>query len=105
MLVKNIEIPESQLAEFCQRWQITELALFGSALREDFRPDSDIDVLIKLAPDHQWTLFDHVDMRDELEAIFGRKVDLVSKSALERSRNYIRRQNILNSAQVIYAVS
>jgi hypothetical protein len=105
MLVKNIEIPESQLAEFCQRWQITELALFGSALREDFRPDSDIDVLIQLAPDHQWTLFDHVDMRDELEAIFGRKVDLVSKSALERSRNYIRRQNILNSARVIYAVS
>ena len=105
MLVKNIKISEPQIAKFCQRWRITELALFGSALQENFRSDSDIDVLVKFIPNHQWTLFDHVDMQDELEAIFGRKVDLVSKSAIERSRNYIRRKNILNSAQVIYAVS
>lgn len=105
MLVKNIEISETKIANFCYRWRITELALFGSALREDFRPDSDIDVLVKFTPDHQWTLLDHVDMRDELEAIFGRKVDLVSKTAIERSRNYLRRKNILNSAQVIYEVS
>lgn len=105
MLVKNIEIPTDKIADFCQRWKIKEFALFGSVVREDFRPDSDIDVLVTFAPDAQWTLFDHVDMQDELEAIFGRKVDLVSKRGIERSRNYIRRKAILSSAEVIYAAS
>ena len=105
MVVKNIEIPIDKIADFCQRWKIIEFAFFGSVLRDDFPPDSDIDVLVKFAPDARWTLFNHVDMQDELEAIFGRKVDLVSKRGIERSRNYIRRKAILNSAKVIYAAS
>jgi hypothetical protein len=81
---------------------VTELALFGSVLREDFRPDSDIDMLIRFAPDARWTLFDFAQMRDELADIFGRDVDLVSWRAVEASKNYLRRRAILESAQVIY---
>ncbi len=102
MLIKNIKLPQEKITEFCQRWQIRELALFGSVLREDFNPDSDIDLLVTFAENHQWSLFDFVDMQDQLEEIFGRKVDLVSKHGIEKSRNYIRRENILNSAEIIY---
>ena len=105
MVVKNIEIPQDKVVNFCQRWKITEFALFGSVLRDDFHSDSDIDVLATFAPDAQWSLFDHVDMQDELEAIFGRKVDLVSRRGIEHSRNYIRRKAILSSAKVIYVAS
>lgn len=105
MFVKNIEIPVDQITKFCQRWKVKELALFGSVLREDFRPDSDIDILISFAPDNCWTLFDRVDMQDELTEIFGRKVDLVNKQGIERSRNYIRKDNILGSAKVIYEIT
>lgn len=105
MVVKNIEIPIDKIEDFCQRWKITEFAFFGSVLRDDFRPDSDIDVLVAFSPDARWTLFNHVDMQDELEVIFERKVDLVSKRGIERSRNYIRRKAILSSAEVIYAAS
>jgi len=105
MKVKNIAISRDKITDFCQRWKITEFAFFGLVLRDDFRPDSDIDVLVTFAPDAQWSLFDHVDMQDELEALFGRKVDLVSRRGIERSRNYIRRKSILGSAEVVYAVS
>ena len=105
MVVKNIEIPIDKIADFCQRWKITEFAFFGSVLRDDFRPDSDVDILVAFDPDAHRTLFDMVDMQDELEAMFGRKVDLVSKGGIERSRNYLRRKAILNSAQIIYAAS
>jgi predicted nucleotidyltransferase len=100
--VGHVEFPMDAIREFCQRWQISELALFGSALRDDFRPDSDIDLLVTFAPDAHWSLFDLVDMRDELTGIFGRNVDFVSREAIEKSYNHIRRRNILNSAQVIY---
>ena len=102
MIVRNIEIPTDKIADFCQRWKITEFAFFGSILREDFRLDSDIDILVTFASDAHRTLFDLVDMQNELEAIFGRKVDLVSRRGIEQSRNYLRRQAIINSAQVIY---
>ncbi|MCA1992226.1 MAG: nucleotidyltransferase family protein [Coleofasciculus sp. S288] len=105
MLVKNIEISEDQITDFCQRWNIIELALFGSVLRDDFRPDSDIDLLVNLAPDSHWTLSKMIRMQEELEALFGRKVDLVSKQTIETSRNYLRRKAILSSAKVIYASS
>jgi hypothetical protein len=105
MVVKNIEIPTDKIADFCQRWKITEFAFFGSVLRDDFRPDSDVDILVTFDPDAHRTLFDMVDMQDELEAMFGRKVDLFSKQGIERSRNYLRRKAILNSAQIIYAAS
>lgn len=102
-MIPNISLPQEALRTFCQRWQVTELALFGSVLRDDFRPDSDIDVLIRFAPDSHWTLLDFVTMGDELSEIFGRKVDLVSRRAVEASQNYYRRKAILESAQVIYA--
>jgi hypothetical protein len=100
---KNIHLPADKIADFCGRWQITEFALFGSVLRADFRPDSDIDVLVTFAPEADWSLFDHVDMQDELKMLFEREVDLVSRRGIERSRNYIRRKAILSSAEVVYA--
>ena len=94
---------QTQLAALCQQWQIVELAVFGSALRADFRPDSDIDVLINFHPGARHTLFDLVTLQAALEQLFERKVDLLERSAVEQSRNPIRRQAILQSAQVIYA--
>jgi predicted nucleotidyltransferase len=98
----RIKIPKTKIAEFCKRWNISEFALFGSALRPDFRPDSDVDVLVSFAPQAQVTLFDMVHMQDELKAIFGREVDLISKRGVESSRNYLRRKRILESAEVIH---
>jgi hypothetical protein len=91
------------IADYCARWKISEFAVFGSALRDDFGPDSDIDVLVTFSPDARWTLFDHVRMQDELASLLGRNVDLVSKRGIERSANYLRRKEILNSAEVLYA--
>ncbi len=99
----QLPFDEEWLGAWCQRWQVTELAFFGSVLRNDFRPDSDVDVLIGFSEDSQWSLLDHIAMEEELAAYFGRKVDLVSKRAVEASRNPIRRQHILGSAQVVYA--
>jgi uncharacterized protein len=93
-------IDPGQIADFCRRWKIIELALFGSVLREDFRPDSDIDVLVSFEPGAPWTLWDLSRMRIELEEIFGREVDLVEKKAL---RNPFRRQAILASQRIVYA--
>jgi predicted nucleotidyltransferase len=102
----QIPINYEKIVEFCQRWKITEFALFGSVLREDFRPESsDIDILVSFAQDAHWTLFDWVDMEEDIRNIFERNVDLVSRRGIERSRNYLRRQAILNSAKVIYAAS
>jgi len=104
-VVKGLNIQIEEIAAFCQRWKITEFALFGSVLREDFISESDIDVLVTFSPDACWSLLDHVDMQDELKTIFGRKVDLVSRRGIERSRNHIRRKEILESAEVIYAAA
>lgn len=103
MLILPIELPSEEISDFCDRWEVRELALFGSVLRDDFRPDSDIDILIAFLPQADWGLLDHVRMERELMGIFGRKVDLVSKCAVERSQNWIRRQEILETAQIIYA--
>ncbi len=98
-----IRLPTDRIAEFCRKWKIVELSLFGSVLREDFRPDSDVDVLVVFSPQTRYSLFDIGHMEEELKAIFGRSVDLVEKRAIERSDNYIRRKHILNSAMVVYA--
>ena len=95
-------IPPETLRDFCQRWQISELALFGSVLRDDFGPDSDVDVLVSFAEDARHSLFDLDDMESELKAIFGREVDLVTRRGIESSPNYLRRNVILESAEVIY---
>jgi predicted nucleotidyltransferase len=99
----KIKVPKAKIIEFCKRWNVSEFALFGSALRADFRPDSDVDVLVSFAPHANINLFDMVHMQDELKAIFGRNVDLVSKRGVESSRNYLRRKRILESAEVIHA--
>jgi predicted nucleotidyltransferase len=98
-----IDLPDDQLMEFCKRWHIAELALFGSVLRDDFRPDSDIDMLISFASEATPGLLGLVQMKDELEELLGRNIDLVTKKAIENSENWIRRQNILQTAQVVYA--
>jgi len=97
------ETNPARMGEFCQKWKIAELALFGSALRPDFGPASDVDVLVTFAPDSHPTLFDLVQMEEDLKRIFAREVDLVSRRGLENSRNYIRRKAILDSARVFYA--
>ena len=99
----RIELDMDRIGEFCRRWKITEFALFGSVLREDFRADSDVDVLVTFAPDAKISLFDLGDIEDDLAEVLGRKVDLVLKRGIERSPNYIRRKAILSSAEVIYA--
>lgn len=101
--IVNIPLPMDAIREFCQRWSIVEFALFGSVLREDFNSESDIDVLVQFREDAHLTLFDLVKMGDEIEAIFGRKVDLIDRKGVEESPNYLRRKEILNSARVIYA--
>ncbi|MFZ4666074.1 MAG: nucleotidyltransferase family protein [Prochlorotrichaceae cyanobacterium] len=101
-LVTNINLSMPQIHDFCQRWQIVEFALFGSVLRDDFRPDSDIDCLVKFSNDAHWTLLHIGKMEDELKDIFQRDVDLVSRRGLESSRNYLRRKTILNSLEVLY---
>ncbi len=92
-----------KIQAFCMRQNISELSLFGSALSEDFGPESDIDLLIRFSPEARPTLLDLVRMKEELGKIIGRDVDLVSKDAIETSRNRFRRQAILESAKIIYA--
>ncbi len=101
--IQNIDISKEAIAHFCQHWHITEFALFGSVLRDDFRSDSDIDVLVTFAPDAKRGLSETLQMKEELQEIFGRKVDFIVKAAIERNENWLRRKNILESAQVIYA--
>jgi predicted nucleotidyltransferase len=101
----KITLPKEKIIEFCRRWKIIEFALFGSVLRDDFGPTSDVDVLVTFASDARWSLLDHVEMQDELTALYGRKVDLVSRRGIERSRNPIRRRDILDSAEIIYAAA
>jgi hypothetical protein len=98
----QIALPDAKPGEFCRKWKIAEFALFGSVLREDFQPGSDIDVLVSFQPHARWSLLDVVEMQDELETMLGRKVDLVERRAIERSENYIRRRYILNSAEPVY---
>jgi predicted nucleotidyltransferase len=99
----QVIVPKDRIAAFCQKWKITELALFGSVLREDFRPDSDVDVLVTFSPDSDWGVDHLLDMKEELEALFGRAVDLVEKRLVEESRNYIRRKHILSHMESVYA--
>lgn len=98
----SLEAQREQIIAFCRHWKVSEFSLFGSALREDFRSDSDIDVLIAFLPGAGWGLLDHAQMKQELETILGRDVDLVSRRGVERSHNPIRRQAILGSAEPVY---
>ena len=96
----RIDIPTEDIKAFCRKWDVHEFSLFGSVLSDEFRPDSDVDVLVSLADDSLLSTFDLVDMVDELKALFGRDVDMVEKEAL---RNPFRRHSILNNREVLYA--
>ena len=99
----QISIPREKIEDFCKRWKIVEFSFFGSILREDFRPNSDVDILVEFAPNSPWGLLDHAKMEEELSQIFSRPVDLVNKKTIQNSHNWIRKQNILESAEVYYA--
>ena len=98
---KKIRIPRKKIAEFCRRWGVVEFSLFGSILRDDFRPDSDVDVLVTFSPEARISLFELVQMKIDLEKIFHRPVDVIEKDALE---NPFRKREILRTAKVVYAV-
>lgn len=98
----RIDIPREKIADFCRKYRIQKLSLFGSALRDDFRPDSDVDVLVSFAEDAHYSLFDLVVMEEELKRILGREVDLVEREAVDRSENYIRRRHILEGEEPVY---
>ena len=98
----SLEVPDKVIEDFCRRWKITQIELFGSALRDDFRPDSDVDLLVTFEPDSGTDLFDLVQMQDEMATIIGRPVDLISRKGIEQSRNYIRRKAILGTARPLY---
>jgi len=99
----RIDLPLEEIARFCIKWKITELSVFGSMLRDDFGPDSDLDFLVSFDPESKWSLLDHAQMELDLIEMLGRDVDLVSRRAIESSQNPIRKRKILQSAQIIYA--
>lgn len=103
MTARDLGVAQEQIEEFCRRWKISRLAVFGSAVQGKLRPDSDIDLLVTFAPDADWTMFDHFAMEDELSRLFGREVDLVSVRALEENPNPTYRQEITRTARQIYA--
>lgn len=100
--LRGLELSKDKIDDFCRRWKISELAVFGSILRDDFSLESDIDLLVTFASDAEWSLLDHIRMEEELASLFGREVDLVNRRAVEQSENWIRRREILSTAQAIH---
>jgi predicted nucleotidyltransferase len=98
-----IPVPTDRLAAFCDKWGLCRLELFGSILRDDFKPESDVDVLVSLREGIAPTFMGMLDMKEELESLFARRVDLLRRQAVEVMRNSYRRNSILNSAAVVYA--
>jgi predicted nucleotidyltransferase len=97
MVTSAIDISQEVIADFCQRHHITKMALFGSVLRDDFGPQSDVDVLVEFDP-HKNPGLQYFDIQDELSELFGRKVDLVTYLGLSK---YIRKK-VLERAQTVY---
>jgi predicted nucleotidyltransferase len=100
MLNRKLLLPKDQIEDFCHRWKTVEFALFGSVLRDDFGPHSDVDILISFSKDAEWDSYDWVNMIHELKGIFGRDVDLLEKNAI---RNPFRRRAILSNREILYA--
>lgn len=98
----RLQLSPAQIETVCQQWHITELALFGSVLRDDFRPDSDVDVLVTFAPDAAVSLLDLVELQHQLATLVGREVDVIETQTIEQSPNWLRRNEILNTATVLY---
>lgn len=97
----RIDIPDNKIAEFCRRHHIRRLALFGSVLRNDFTPDSDVDILVEFEPGRTPGL-EFFTIQDELSEVIGRRVDLYTYNGINSSRNWILREEILNTAEVQY---
>jgi uncharacterized protein len=95
-------LPMTEIVAFCERWKIRELAAFGSILRPDFGAESDIDLMATFDDDAEWSLLDHFTMEQELQALFHRDIDLVTRYGVENSRNWLLRREILDTASVIY---
>jgi predicted nucleotidyltransferase len=98
----KIQIPQQELIVFCQKWKIKEMSFFGSVLRDDFRADSDIDIIVSFEDNSTWGILELVRMKRELKILLGREIDLLTKKSIEQSHNWIRRQEILGTAQVVY---
>jgi len=96
----HLTVDREGVEAFCRKWHVKELSLFGSVLTDDFRPDSDVDVLVVYEEGTRRDLWDHLHAEEELTAILGRKVDLVEKKVL---RNPFRRHHILNNREIVYA--
>ncbi|MEK7684385.1 MAG: nucleotidyltransferase domain-containing protein [Verrucomicrobiota bacterium] len=99
----RLPLPMEQIASFCRRWNIARLEVCGSALREDFRPDSDLDLVATYAPKARWSLLDRVRMKLELEDMLGRKVDLLNRRALEKADSRERATALLAQTQTLHA--
>jgi len=98
----GVEVSKQKVGEFCRRWRIKEFSLFGSILRDDFRQDSDVDILVTFAQNADWKSDDLMEMKEELEGLFGHRVDLVEKHLVEASANYIRKSHILSHKEILY---
>ena len=103
MILDGIGLPVDSIAAACRKYDVAELSVFGSILRDDFGPDSDVDFLVVFRNDDYGPWMGKLtDLEDELSSLLGRKVELVSKRGIEQSDNYIRRRHILSSARPIY---
>ncbi|MEO1685840.1 MAG: nucleotidyltransferase domain-containing protein [Cyanobacteria bacterium J06631_12] len=103
MKLKNIELPVEEIERFCEKWNLTELSLFGSVLRDDFKPESsDIDVMVQYHPQSVPSFYDLDCMEAELKLLLNRDVDVITRASVENSTNYLRRKEILSSVKVIY---
>jgi len=98
----QIQVPKAKVAEFCRKNHIRSLAFFGSVLRDDFRLDSDVDILVEFEQGHEPDLMEMVALENELSEILGRKADMVERKAVEKSENYIRRRHVLQSTEAVY---
>ncbi len=100
-----IPIDPEFIKAFCQKWKIQELSFFGSILRDDFGPESDVDVLVTFTEDARWTVFDCMEMEEDFAQKVGRKVEIFTRASVERSANWIRRDEVLNSAETVLKIS
>lgn len=105
MITHHATYSRQKLDDFCKRWQVVELFVFGSATRDDFSDQSDIDLLVSFAETSDWGLFEHIQMKHELKELFGRDVDLITQRSLRQSRNQLLREEILSTASLLYSIN
>src|SRR6266513_937514 len=103
MIRHGIDLDSPRMRRFCKKWKIEELSVFGSILRDDFRPDSDIDFLVSYQPDAEWDISDHLEAQEELASLVGRRVDLLSRYAVETDPNWLFRKAVLSRVERVYA--